>query len=132
MKMHSKLIVIIAVIMLSACASRQAALNDPAPIPVPAGLGMGEVKDAIISAMSNRGWVVNRDERGLLVADLHLRDHFARLNIQYDTDEVVVRYDESRNLDYAVVDGERMIHTNYNSWILNLTGDIRNELARRS
>ena len=132
MKNYAKALVIIAVVMLSACGTRQAALNDPAPIPVPAGVSMAEVKDAVISGMTNRGWIVNRQEPGLIVADLHLREHFAQVNIEYDTDEVVVRFQDSRNLEYDVVDGERVIHANYNAWILNLTGDIRNELARRS
>lgn len=131
MKSLYRISVFVLILALAACASRQAALNDPAPIPVPSGISMAEVKDAIISAMTNRGWVVSRDEHGLIVADLNLRDHFARVNINYDTDEIGVEFVDSRNLDYAVVDGERKIHVNYNSWILNLTGDIRNELARR-
>lgn len=131
MKIVLRLTAFTALFLLVACAGRLAQLDEPAPIIVPSGLSEEQVNDAIIKGLYRRGWMVSREEPGRIIADLHLRDHFARINIDYDTSEVVIRYADSRNLDYSVEGGQKMIHTNFNSWLFNLSGDIRNELIRQ-
>ncbi len=108
--------------------ARGAPLLDPDPINVPAGLTAQDVSKAIRTGIATRGWVPNKDEHGQIDAVLNLRDHTARIAINYDTKLVKVTYVSSDNLDYSEKNGARYIHRNYNNWIHNVVGDISRQL----
>src|SRR5512140_970614 len=80
-------------------------LVDPEPLPVPAGLSEKAVAKAVRVGVSQRGWIITRQDPGFVEATLHLRTHMARIGINYDTQQVKVRYLESENLDYKVKQG---------------------------
>lgn len=104
-------------------------LESPRQVNVPAGVSIADVEKAILDAMRGRGWSLHQRERGLIVADLNVRAHFARINFRYSANSVSLEYVESRNLDYEVVDGQPRIHGNFNTWMTNLIRDIELNLS---
>ena len=112
--------------------ARAAALVDPDPIAVPAGLTVKDVSKAIRAGIAQRGWVVSKDEGGKIDAVLNLREHTARIAIGYDTKQVKINYVSSENLAYSEKNGARYIHRNYLKWIQNVVSDISRELQLAS
>ena len=103
-------------------------LVDPAPISVPAGLTEQAVAKSITLGVAQRGWVISKQEPGLMEATLNIRTHMARVGIAYDTQSVQIRYLDSSNLDYEVKADGRHIHRNYAKWINNIVHDISVQL----
>lgn len=99
-------------------------LDSPRQVSVPAGADIGDVEEVILDALRGRGWGIAERTSGHIVADLNVRAHFARIDIRYDTDSIVLEYVDSRNLEYEVEDGEERIHGNFNGWLTNLVNDI--------
>lgn len=96
--------------------------------PVPAGLDMQTIRNAIIDGCSTRNWVAVEIEDGYLQSTLQLRSHTAVVDINYTTTQYSITYANSVDLKYK--DGK--IHRNYNSWVQNLNGDINNALLKAS
>lgn len=105
-----------------------AVLEDPDPIAVPEGLSAADVASAIKTGVSRRKWIISNEEDGQIDAVLYIRSHVARISIQYDTEQVRIRYVSSENLDYKERRGKRYIHSNYMKWIRNIQVDIQREL----
>lgn len=128
MTKRSVLILALAAMWLAGCATAPV-LDSPRAVDVPGNPTMEEVEEAILDAMRNRGWAVHEKKRGEIIADLNVRDHFARVGITYNTGAIAIEYMDSRNLEYEVVDGEQRIHGNFNSWLTNLSNDIQRNLS---
>jgi hypothetical protein len=94
-----------------------AVLVDPPPIAVPAKLSAKDVSKVIRSAILQRGWVAAKDENGVIDAILNVRSHEVKVAIQYDPQQIVIKYVDSKNLDYSEKGGTRHIHKKYNQWI---------------
>jgi len=113
-------------------ATAQAARVEPVQnvenAPVPAGLDLTAVRNAIIDGCSVRSWVAQEVEDGMLQCTVQVRSHTAVVDISYSTENYSITYAHSVNLKYE--DGE--IHRNYNSWVQNLNGDIQNALLKAS
>ncbi len=122
------LVILLITVWLVGCASAPV-LESPRQVNVPAGVGVADVEQAILDAMRGRGWLLHRREQGLIVGDLNVRDHFARINFRYSANSVTLEYVESRNLEYAVVDGQPRIHGNFNAWMTYLVQDIERNLS---
>ncbi len=99
-------------------------------VPVPAGLDLKTVGDAIVDGCAVRNWVAMEVEPGHMQCQLYLRTHMAKVDIRYDTSTFSITYADSENLKYDAA--KNRIHRNYNSWVENLSGDIRNELLKAS
>ncbi len=125
-KMRSRLLALFLLSVLG-CGIRMAPIHNVPASSVPPGLTQDEVHDAIWRAAAGRGWIVEEDSPGKVVARIDLRDHTAAVDIDYTEQRYSITYRESQNLDY---DGTR-IHKNYNGWITNLDRDIQRELFRR-
>jgi hypothetical protein len=98
--------------------------------PIPSGLDMKAIGDAIIDGCSTRNWQASLVEAGHMQCTLYIRNHMAKVDIRYDTEKFSITYADSDNLKY---DAEKnRIHRNYNSWVQNLRGDINNELLKAS
>ncbi len=110
-------------------AFRQSPLVDPAPIAVPAQITQENVSKAIEISLIHRGWTISNRTSGGIDATLHLRDHTADIHITYDTRQIQINYVHSTNLKYEESKGQRLIHTNYLSWIRNLVEDIQANLV---
>lgn len=103
-------------------------LVDPEPLAVPPGLTDKVVAKAVRVGVSQRGWLVTKQEPGFIEATLNLRTHTAKIGINFDTGQVKVRYLESVNLDYEIKKGVPRIHKNYLKWVNNVLLDINAQL----
>lgn len=86
---------------------------------------MDEVKQAIITACKNRGWIPVEKSPGVIQATLNLRRTQSIININYDTNKYSIDYVSSQNLGYNGTE----IHRNYIKWITILSGEINKELV---
>ncbi|WP_428773810.1 hypothetical protein [Vibrio sp.] len=93
--------------------------------PVAYQLQNEQVKKAIVTAATKRGWIVNEIKPGMLKGSITVRSHFAEINMPYSNKYYSIHYVKSVNL--KADDGK--IHRNYNRWINNLNIDIQRQLA---
>ena len=103
-------------------------LVDPAPIAVPAGVVQTDVVRAIRNALLYRNWTIDAEQPGQLDATLYLRDHEARIRIDYNEQDVRIAYFSSNNLGESERNGVKQIHGRYLVWINYLDGDINTNL----
>ena len=108
--------------------ARAAELADPGPIAIPAGLTTAQVTKEIKRALIGRGWTVTGEQPGAIDSTLHLREHVARIKVDYDASQVRIAYIDSSNLDFKEKRGKRYIHGNYLGWIGFLVNDISTNL----
>lgn len=108
---------------------REAPLVNPDPIAIPATAKSAEVGKIIKKALVARKWIVSEDKPGAIKATLLVRDHKARIAIDWNAKDIRISYIDSENLNYLEKNGKKMIHQNYNSWINNLVVDISGELT---
>lgn len=110
---------------------RTADLADPAPIDIPQGVSQSAAVEAIVNALFGRDWTVIEETDDQIIADLHVRAHWAQIAIDIEDRSVLISYRNSENLRYTErSDGRVVIHSNYISWVNNLVSDIRTQLAR--
>jgi hypothetical protein len=124
-------IAIILALILSAVACKEVTTQPMRSVHgsmVPSGLTMEQVRDGILFAGPQRGWVLQDVRDGVIRAEIHRRTHTAVVEISYDESEYSIDYVDSIDLDAS--DG--MIHRTYNRWVTNLDLDIRTELMRIS
>ena len=81
---------------------------------------LGDVQKAIIAAGASLGWQMKVMKPGHIVGTLYLRDHMAKIDVNYSTENYSITYKDSNNLNY---DGTN-IHSNYNGWVQNLQRKI--------
>ncbi|MDT3251978.1 hypothetical protein QZQ97_13700 [Serratia sp. root2] len=87
-----------------------------------------QVRQAILYAGLNRGWIMNPTSEGMIDGKILLRGHSADIHITYNANSYQIKYVGSSNMDAK----EGKIHSNYNRWIANLNKDIQLELARQN
>lgn len=109
-------------------AFRQAPLVNPPPIAVTTKMSTDNVLKAIKMALVHRGWTITELKPGIVDSTLNLRDHTARIEIDYSTTSVRIKYLDSTNLKYEVKNGTPYIHKNYLGWVENLATDIQGNL----
>jgi hypothetical protein len=68
-----------------------------------------------------KGWIVEKEAEGVLLARLAARGHEVTVEIRHDATQFGVTYRASKGMDYD--DGTR-IHQNYNRWVNTLVEDI--------
>lgn len=122
--------VLLSLIAFSGAASAASVpLRDPSPILLPAGVDERAVVQAIKRALAGRDWQVLNDQPGRIDADINVRNkHNARIRIDYNAQDITIRYVSSINLDYSEQTGTPMIHRNYPRWITFLREDIERNL----
>ena len=76
-------------------------------------LSLEEVGDVLAGAARYKRWSVAKVEEGYLRAEIHVRKHFAAIDIRYTPESYSITYRDSEVLRY---DGTK-IHRNYNKWI---------------
>ena len=90
-------------------------------------LTLDDYERAIIRAGAQRGWTFERVEPGHLIGTVVVRGrHTAVVDVTFTTESYSITYNSSRNLNHDSATGE--IHSNYNSWVENLRGDIQREV----
>ncbi|MBL8299915.1 MAG: hypothetical protein JNN30_16370 [Rhodanobacteraceae bacterium] len=108
---------------------REAPLVNPDPIAIPAKASSAEVARIIKKALVGRKWIVAEDNPGAIKATLLIREHKAKIAIDWDAKSIRISYVSSENLNFSEKKGQKLIHQNYNSWINNLVVDISGELT---
>ncbi|WP_066458185.1 LptM family lipoprotein [Castellaniella caeni] len=83
------------------------------------------VKDAIIQAGLERGWMMKPVSSGVIDGKLLTRDHEVQVRIAYGTSSYQIDYVDSRNMKAA----NGKIHRKYGQWVRNLDIDIQRRLA---
>lgn len=127
MKFYRALALCLAV---AAPAVYSAALQDPAPIGIPAGRSAEDVSKAIKLGLSQQQWIVASEEPRRILATYLVRTHIAKVAISYDATQVTFSYLDSSNLDYEEQGDKREIHRNYNKWTAAMADRIAEALAR--
>jgi hypothetical protein len=132
MKIRHLLVLLFLLLPLASMAQmRSSDLSNPAPISIPQGVSQSAAKDAVVNALFARGWTVIEESDEQVIADLHVRAHWAQIGIDIEDRAVMISYRNSENLRYTErSDGRIVIHNNYLSWVDNLVADIRTQLAR--
>lgn len=88
-------------------------------------LSMDQMRAAILAGARQHMWVATQDKPGQITLRFDKGSrHTAVVTVDYDTKGYLVRYASSVNLEHAVVDGQTLIHPNYNRWIRNLIHSI--------
>ena len=87
-----------------------------------------QVRQAILYAGLNRGWIMNPTSEGMIDGKILLRGHRADIQITYNDNSYQIKYIGSSNMNAK----EGKIHSNYNRWVANLNKDIQLELARQN
>lgn len=126
---------LVAGLLLSAAsvsfAARDADLETPAPITIPQGKTVKDVKEAISLGATARNWTTKELAPGIVEVSTNVRNkHQLAVELKYDAKQIGLTYKSSGNLDYSEVDGKVKIHKNANSWMKNLMGDINTFLNR--
>lgn len=110
------------VVLFSASCVRERILYRPGPIAIPSS--ESNPRQAIRAALLDYNWIVEKDEPGEMIARQRRGQHEAQIKVTYDESSVRIRYHDSENLLYELVDGEEQIHERYNIWIRNLEARI--------
>ncbi len=91
------------------------------PLLVDADPTLAEAEQKIRAGAANRGWTVEAEAPGVLVAKIQVRVHTAVVAIKHDATHFDVEYRTSENLND---NGKGFIHHNYNNWVEHLVLDI--------
>lgn len=113
---------VLALTLLSGCSAKPILNVEQANINY--DLPESKVKQAIMEAGSNRGWLMSIQDNGVIRAELNLRTHQAIVHIPYTKNNYSIQYVSSINLN----EKNGKIHKNYNNWIMNLNQDIQVKL----
>ena len=117
---------VLGALLLAACSTSKPIQNLPAN-QVNFNLTEEQVGNAIINGGISKGWVMKKDQPGVIRGQLNVRQHQAVINIPYTAHDYSINYVSSINLDD---NGKGAIHRSYNRWILGLNHAIQIELAR--
>lgn len=115
------------VVLMAGCRSAPVYNVDDATVVTSTGheISMDQTRKAIVKAGTGLGWVMADVDPGHSVGTLVLRDHVAKVDINYTPKSYSITYKDSTNLKY---DGTN-IHSNYNGWIHNLQNAINAQLS---
>ena len=94
--------------------------------PVATGHTSEQVRQAIITAGTAKGWMMQDTKPGVVHGTLKLRGHQADIDVTYTSTSYSIDYVSSVDLDYK----NGTIHRNYNKWIANLNQSIQAQLAK--
>ena len=81
-------------------------------------LSMDQVEGVLRGSAETKGWTVQKIEEGHLLAQIDVRQHYAAVDMNFDTTTYSITYHDSKVLKY---DGTK-IHRNYNKWIKLIEG----------
>ena len=125
--LHKKVIILI-LLSLFLIGCRSAPVTDISNAPINTADGkapsLSLISKEIIEAGTSLGWQMKKEKPGHIIATLFLRDHMVKVDVIYTNTEYSITYKDSSNMGY---DGTN-IHSNYNSWIQNLSNNINTQV----
>ena len=77
-----------------------------------------------------RVWTVSSLEGNRLLATYNVRTHSISVNISYTDKAYSIKYANSVNMKYEVLNGVKVIHPFYNRWVDELMSSIATEFSR--
>ena len=123
-KVARTLLLSLALLGVAACTTKPVE-NIQQAAPATSVRGAPEMQKAIVSALNNRGWLVQQVGSTQVQAEITVRGrHHAEITIPYSASQFEIQYRTSWGLDYK--DGK--IHRNYNKWVSILRDDILRNL----
>jgi len=126
--MKKILFVLLSVFILAAC--KTTPVYNIEQSQVPAGITAKQVEKNIVKALIQKGWQVKANANGVILAEILVRTHTARIEISFDASQYSINYVDSTNLKY---DGKKnTIHKNYNNWIIYIDRLIQTGLVEES
>ncbi|WP_373976306.1 hypothetical protein NT239_05920 [Chitinibacter sp. SCUT-21] len=92
-----------------------------------------KVTPIFVAAANKFGWVVIANEVGKMTLQYNKGNgkHVVTVAVEYDTKAYQIKYVDSINMNYEVIDGVAQIHPNYNRWVFNLNKEINNLMHAR-
>jgi len=129
--MISRRALLVALLVLSTAfvACRKAPVRDIPENSIPTtyekSLTMEEVESAIIMGGSEAGWNMRKQEPGLIIGTIQVRQHEASVDVRYTETTWSITYRDSSNLKY----NGGNIHVNYNKWVSRLADGIRKQFG---
>ena len=126
--MKKILFILLSVLALAACNSTPIYNVDQSS--VPAGLTAMQVEKNIVKALVQKGWQVKTNTDGIILAEILVRTHTAKIEISFDASHYSINYVNSTNLKYDA--NKNTIHKNYNNWIIYIDRLIQTGLVEES
>ena len=126
--MRKIFLVLLAVFTVAACKST--AVYNVEQTNVPAGLTAKQVEKNIVKALTQKGWQVKANNHKVILAEIMVRTHTARIKIPFDANHYAINYVDSTNLKYNAK--KNTIHKNYNNWIIYIDRLIQTGLVEDS
>jgi hypothetical protein len=123
-------------IAFSAIARDLAPIVDHENVAVVTGSGKAASTEAVGVAISNAAahgkhvWSVTRSAPDKLRATYNVRAHAVVVDIDYSDKAYSIHYAGSDNMKYGEVNGQKVIHPFYNSWVEELKRGISAELSK--
>jgi hypothetical protein len=105
-------------------------LELPGPIAFPQYLDTVKVSEAIMTAFTNKKWLIEADTGEAVRAHLAIRRHVLRIRIDYSTRGLSYHYLGSELLGYEEDAGEKYIHPNANKWLSQLAAEVQIQIQR--
>lgn len=126
--MKKVFILIFSLLFIVSC-SRSQVVFDVEHTQAPQGMTLKEVGNGVVMGiMNNTAWKIISHKEGIVVARVLVRSHAAQVEIWYDEAGYSIKYVTSQNLNYSESNGEKVIHRNYNKWIITLDRNIQKSL----
>ncbi|MCW8929328.1 MAG: hypothetical protein OQL19_03705 [Gammaproteobacteria bacterium] len=126
--MLNKKIIILIVLSLFLIGCRTAPIQDITDAPINTASGevpsLSLIAREIVEAGSQLGWQMKKMKPGHIIGTLYLRTHMVKVDIAYTQTNYSITYNDSSKMNY---DGEN-IHSNYNSWLQNLSNMINSQV----
>jgi len=123
--MLNKKIIVLIILSLLLIGCRTSPVLEITDAPLTTGSGktpsISAVTHDIIQAGIGLGWQMKKVKPGHIIGTLILRKHMIKTDIYYSSSEYSIIYKDSSEMKY---DGDN-IHSNYNSWVQNLSNAIR-------
>jgi len=126
--MKKILFVLCSVFILAAC--KTTPVYNVEQSQVPAGITAKQVEKNIVKALIQKGWQVKANANGIILAEILVRTHTARIEISFDASQYSINYVDSTNLKYDA--NKNTIHKNYNNWIIYIDRLIQTGLVEES
>lgn len=108
------ILVVLSILTLAACKSTPIYNVDNSN--VPSGLTINQVEKNIVKALVQKGWEVKANNGGMILAEIMVRTHTARIEITFNANQYSINYVDSTNLKYNAK--KNTIHRSYNNWII--------------
>ena len=86
------------------------------------------IAQGIVRAGNGLGWQIKKEKPGHSIGTLYLRKHMVKVDINYSQTEFSINYKDSSEMGY---DGTN-IHSNYNSWVQNLSNAIKAQVYNQN